>query len=153
MGLRLRELTFNTEAQGEIRLLVSVATEELPWGDFDVLRGTSWQAGITLVSGDVLSHALHGYHHPLVRELGRPPSTNGKLLNEAEGACALAGGCLGWDPKHCRPSGELKNKEPGPPDCYEAPLMGATEVATRVCLAWKEGRHTVVVTSPEFSLL
>lgn len=149
----MREITLQTETQGNILLLVTVATEATPWGEFEPLRGTSWQCGITLVSGKAMSHALHGYHLPLVRELGRPPTANGKQVNDAEGACALADGCLGWDSKHCRPSGALKNKEPGPPDCYEAPIMGATFITTRVCLAWKEGRHTVVVTSPEFSLI
>jgi hypothetical protein len=149
----MREVSLQTDTQGVILLLVTIATERASWGEFEPLQGTSWQHGITLVSGTAMSHALHGYHLPLVRELGRPPSANGKKVNDAEGACALSGGCLGWDTEHCRPSGSTKNKEVGPPDCYEAPIMGATSVITRVCLAWKEGRHTVVVTSPEFSLL
>ena len=149
----LREITLDTDNQGKILLLVTVATEQSRWGVFEQLRGTSWQHGITEVSGDAMSHALHGYVHPLVRELGRPPTSNGKRVNDAEGACALYQGCIGWDVAYCRPGGVLKKGEPGPPGCYEAPIMGASSIATRVCLAWKEGRHTVVVTSPEFSLL
>ena len=149
----LREITLNTDNQGDILLLVTVATPEARWGAFELLRGTSWQKGITEVSGDSMSHALHGYAHPLIRELGRPPSANGKHVNEAEGGCAIGEGCIGWDPAHCRPAGKMKNNEVGPPGCYEAPIMGASSITTRVCLAWKEGRHTIVVTSPEFSLL
>lgn len=149
----LREIDLTTDTQGEVLLLVTVATKEARWGAFEQLRGTSWQKGITEVSGDAMSHALHGYPHPLIRELGRPPSTNGKKVNDAEGACALHQGCIGWDTAHCRPAGRLKKGEHGPPGCYEAPIMGASSIATRVCLAWKEGRHTIVVTSPEFSLL
>jgi hypothetical protein len=148
----LREIELHPEGQGTILLLVTVATQSERWGAFEQLRGTSWGKGITEVSGDAMSHALHGYAHPLVRELGRPPSANGKHVKDAEGACALHQGCLGWDTAYCRPGGSKKG-EPGPPACYEAPIMGASFVATRVCLAWKEGRHTIVVTSPEFSLL
>lgn len=149
----LREITLTTDNQGEVLLLVTVATKEARWGAFEGLRGTSWQKGITEVSGAAMSHALHGYVHPLVRELGRPPRANGKHVNDAEGACALHQGCIGWDTGHCRPGGKAKKDQLGPPGCYEAPIMGASLIATRVCLAWKEGRHTIVVTSPEFSLL
>ena len=149
----LREITLTTDNQGEVLLLVAVATEEARWGAFEPLRGTSWGKGITEVSGDAVSHALHGHPHPLVKALGRPPSANGKKVNDAERTCALHQGCIGWDTAHRRPSGNLKKGEYGPPGCYEAPIMGASSIATRVCLAWKEGRPTIVVTCHEFRLL
>jgi hypothetical protein len=149
--MRLKEIDLTSETQGEIRLLVATPTEGSPWGAYEPLRGTSWEGGVGVVSGAALSHALHGYCDPLARELGRPAAANGKRIGDAEGACTLADSCVGWDTRFCRPGG-VQGRHPGPPGCYEAPIMGASGIATRVCLAWKEGRHTVVVVGPEFSL-
>lgn len=139
----------------QVLLLYTEGTAD-HWGDFEVFRGTTWEAGIRVVSAESLSNALHGLLLPLLRELGRDPRASAKRVSEAEGACALRGGCLAWDAALCRPGGQT-SKELGPPGCYEPPLDDATspEVADmfrRVTAAWKEGRHTLVVVGSGFNL-
>jgi len=96
----------------------------------------------------MLSDALHGWTKPLVEFLGRPPHIRAGKVSDAESKCVLASAstCAMASPK-CRPCRDV-------PDCYEAP--GKTpefrEAATRVAMAWKEGRYVIVIEGGEFSL-
>lgn len=147
----LKEINFKDPVQGEIHLLATAATDTATWGDFEPLRGTSWAVGVTEVSGESLSHALHGWLTPLQRELGRSPKISANRIPASDGRCRLCSDCLGWDPNVCRPGGRKPNKkEIGPPACYESPMNG--HVFDRVAAAWKEDRHTIVVIGSEFSL-
>jgi hypothetical protein len=135
----------------KILLLVTEGSSE-DWGEFEPLRGTSWEAGVELISAESLSHALHRYPQPLYRELGRNPIFSGKRVTSEEGECKAKGFCPTWDPKTCRPGGIGK-----PPDCYDPPLEDGTDPALMtlfrtVAHAWKEGRHTVVVVGDGFNI-
>jgi len=141
--LRLREIDLTDQEQGSILLLVAFPTDAAPWGDLQPLQGTSWAQGVTTVTGETLSHALHGYATPLARELGRPPLKSAQRVTSDDGACAIRESCIGWDSVRCRPCGKT-------PECYEPPLDGA--VFQRVAMAWRERRHVVVVTGNEFAL-
>jgi hypothetical protein len=121
--------------------MVSLPTREDPWGALAPLRGTVWGDQIQEVSGEALSHALHGWAVPLMREIGVDPQVRGPRIPEERGRCRLHDGCLGVTPQ-CRPGVAV-------PDCYEAP--GDLPIATDVVLAWKEGRYVVVVGKGEFS--
>ena len=118
-----------------------------PWGVILPLRETVWGAQIPTVSGDALSHALHGDPKALLEMLGRPPrgrplrlEMEDRRCSEAQGeTCALAG-------SHCVPgSGKL-------PDCYLAPCEDRTVMALAIAVgrAWDEGRAVFVVEGPEF---
>jgi hypothetical protein len=141
--LRLREIDLTDPEQGTLLLLAAFPRDEAAWGDLQPLQGTSWQQGVSEVTAAALSHALHGYATPLVRQLGRPPLSSAKKVSPEEGFCALQAGCIGWDSVRCRPCAKT-------PECYEAPLEGF--VFRRVAEAWKERRHVVVVIGNEFAL-
>lgn len=161
----MREFTLSNAAPADGRketerflFLSTEATEEALWGEFEPLRGTSWEAGVCVVSGESMSHALHGHLMPLLRELGRSPHASGRRVTPKEGECKAKVGCPTWNPLLCRPGGRGPKKgETGPPVCYEPPLDSrspAEQIALfqRVALAWKEERYTVVVNGPGFVL-
>ena len=132
----------------KISLLVTVGSSN-DWGELEPLRGSTWAHGVTLVSGEAYSHALHGFFKPLQKELGRDPQASARRVSAKEGECLMREDCIKWSPELCRPGGKLK-KEVGPPDCYSPPIDApsdnpAVKLLTEVVLAWKEGRHTIVV--------
>lgn len=138
--------------KGEKILLLLTEGSKEHWGELEPLRGTSWEAGVEMVSAESLSHALHGYFMPLLREIGRPPTASAKRVTAEEGECKSKDWCPTWDPTKCRPGGEGC-----PPDCYDPPLSPSEKAATvdlfrSVALAWKEGRHTIVVLGEGFNI-
>jgi len=156
-GLRKIDLTDTTglkDARYHGEKILLLLTEGTPdnWGELEPLRGTSWEAGVERVSAEALSHALHNYYMPLLRELGRDPFASAKRVTKEEGECQAKGTCPTWDPKICRPGGRGN-----PSDCYDPPLSAGTppEVLTlfrTVAAAWKEGRHTLVVLGEGFNI-
>lgn len=145
--MKFREVNLKDPEQGEIKLLISIPTELEPWGVLGVLRDTEWEGLIQVVSGEALSHALHGWATPLAREVGVSPRRRGLRLSEGAGRCALFQECLSAG-AHCRPG----NKKL--PSCYEAPHVTpeGSQVASRVALAWRENRLVVVVDGEEHAL-
>lgn len=133
-----REITLTDPEQGRILLMVALPVGDDPWGCLAPLRGTPWEAQVQVVSGEAFSHALHGWATPLMREIGRPPYVRADRIPPEAGRCILYGACGGAS-RFCRPG-------PKTPECYEA----AVPVAVRMVLAWKEGRHVIVVQGPEF---
>lgn len=139
-----REINLEDTEQGVVKLLVAVPREDEPWGVLAPLRGTSWGDQVAIVSGESLSHALHGWATPLMREIGPEPRHRAKRVPKL---CVLLKGCAGAGPG-CKPGVDV-------PACYEPPEAppGASWVVTRMVLAWREGRYVVVVDGPEFSLI
>lgn len=117
------------------------------WGALAPLEGTSWGAQIPVVTGEALSHALHGRPKPLREMLGPPPlrrtlriALDEKVcLERQQGICEMAG-------PHCMPGSTHM------PECYVPPAEDRTlrAVATAVALAWDEGRYVFLVDGPEF---
>jgi hypothetical protein len=159
----LRSLTITeqgTKGRGKpetILLSVAYGGEGGTWGELEPLRETTWAQGIQVVSGEVLSNALHGFTRPLFQVLGWEVAPKARRVSDEEGLCSLKGAaCLLWDAGLCRPGGR-RGKEQGPPRCYEPPLASGTDPAVvqvfrEVARAWQAGRHVVVVNGPEFSL-
>jgi hypothetical protein len=136
--------------KGERILLLVTKGDKDNWGEFEPLRGTSWETGVEFVSAEALSHALHRYYMPLLRELGRDPRASAKRVTPAEGECQIQATCPTWDRKICRP-------HPDMPGCYEPPLSPDTHHDVRhifrlVAAAWKEGRHTIVAVGDGFNI-
>jgi hypothetical protein len=144
MGDGLREFEITDDKQGVIKLLVAIPRGNDPWGVLAPLKNTAWGAEIQVIDAEPYSHALHGWVMPLVRVLGVAPKVRARRVVEV---CGLQRGCIGFKKGICQPGIDL-------PDCYEAPDLKpeAALIATRVALAWREGRYVVVVEGEGFSL-
>lgn len=118
-----------------------------PWGVLAPLRGTSWGVQIPEVTGEALSHALHGHAKPLREMLGNPPLARARRLPLAETMCYehQARTCAQAGPGCYPGSGSM-------PECYVAPSRrdDLRAAAGAVARAWAERRHVFVVVGPEF---
>lgn len=148
---RLRLLTIPCSKWHNLNILRALPAKDGDiWGDLAVLRETPWESSIQTISGDTLSHALHGLILPLQNELGTPPDVLGRrmppesawCLQKIDKTCAFAN-------KTCRVG------HPKFQDCYEAPGFGdnyeGKRVASQVARAWRDGHYVVVVKGDEFS--
>lgn len=118
-----------------------------PWGALTPLMGSSWSGQIPVVSGEILSHALHGLSKPLWEALGVPPRV--RALRVA----LKARRCVEYQERVCEHASAVcvpgSSKLPG---CYVAPFpdLDLRRVASEVGKAWDEGRYVFVVDGPEF---
>ena len=141
----------------KVLLLVTLSDAGENWAELEPLRGTSWEAGVEVISAEAYSEALHGRILPLQKALGRDPRASARRVSAEEGECLLQDSCIGWDRKRCRPGGRGKRKkDPSPPECWEAPLVGASPELSllfrEVAMAWRAGRHTCVIVGGGFNL-
>ena len=142
----LKQIDLNDPLQGPIRLLIPIPRGGDSWGVLAPIRNTDWGKLITVIHGVVMSHALHGYATPLMKEIGidpeyrarRAPKPENMCLNHKLG-CPIAG-------SHCKPGKKT-------PDCYEPNLPDPhlRYLISLVVLAWREDRYVVVVNGDEFS--
>lgn len=151
---KTRHVTLADPIYGDLKLMfpIPLGFADDSWGAWGVLaplRETTWAARIPVVSGSILSQAMHGDTRKLRKKLGRPPRIAGQRVPEEEawclpglnGNCAMAG-------SNCRPgSGSL-------PQCYLPPglTIDQAHVAAAVALAWDEGRYVIVVKGAGFVL-
>jgi len=144
MGDGFREFELDDPEQGILKLLVAIPQQGDPWGVLAPLRDTEWGQQIQVVDAEPYSHALHGWATPLVRVLGVKPKVRARRV---VAVCGLEKSCLGFKKGVCQPGLEL-------PGCYEAPFSdhNLSLIASRVALAWREGRYVVVVEGEGFSL-
>jgi hypothetical protein len=117
-----------------------------PWGILRSVADSPIGHLVPVVSGEDMSHALHGYFLPLRRQIGRSPHTNLRLVSDTM-VCAQIKDCILADKAVCFPCKKM-------PHCYLPPGyegIPAHAIST-VIRAWAEGRYVVVVEGPEFSL-
>ncbi len=142
---KLLEFTLNTTDWGVVKILRPIPLNGDPWGDLAPLKGTPWGDQIPVVSGEVFSHATHGYATPLMRVIGPPTHALMKQIPAKYRICASINDCIMKDLEVCHPCPKM-------PDCHVTPDVG-TELAlliSIVLLAWKEKRYVVIVEGPEF---
>lgn len=145
--MNLIRFTLSTREFGNILVLRPQPRRGRPWGDLETLKDTPWGALLPVVSGEALSHALHGHAKPLMAEIGTPPVGLCKKVPEGFRKCSMLATCPMASEKNCQPGPKL-------PDCYSPPGVDAEarEAVVAVALAWKEGRYVVIVEGDEFSL-
>jgi hypothetical protein len=124
------------------------------WGILAPLKDTFWGEHIAVVSGEALTHALHGYTEPLMREIGPSPEYLLRRMphHMDKVVCQLAlDRSCGMADKNCFPCSEV-------PECYTPILPPGTQngadisnLILAVVLAWKEGRYVIVAEGKEFS--
>ncbi len=143
----LRNVRLHDKDWGEVLLLICLPKRGNIWGVLEPLRDTSWGRQVSVVSGEAISHALHGYAVPLMREVQRKPRDLARRLTVEERMCNLAqNGECGLASEKCQPgSGKI-------PFCYEAPVeQELKRLIDSVVRAWDEGRYVIVVDGKEFS--
>lgn len=117
-----------------------------PWGDLAPIRMVPEFASlIPVVSGEVFSHALHGYLRPLMEVIGPEPEHQLIRIPAPHNRCSLAADCISYDRSRCQPrSSKL-------PECWAPEGEQAARAAMAlVTLAWVEARYVIVVEGPEF---
>lgn len=141
-----RMLTMNDDHWGELKLMVVLPKDGDPWGVLAPIRDTVWSEQVQVVSGEVFSHALHGYWDPLMRAIGPEPRHRAKRIPLEQGQCALFEGCVGASPECC-PGGKT-------PGCYEPPgiELDLAPLIAEVVFAWRDGRYVLVVEGESFNL-
>ncbi len=137
--------TIQTTDWGPIRFARVLPTDSDPWGVVGLLKDTPWGTGISVVPGDLFSHALHGHATPLLRILGSPPETRFRHIPLGQTVCSESQGCPTFQPTICKAC-------PKVPLCYAPPALEglARELATEVALFWRDGVYVVVVEGNEF---
>lgn len=143
--MKVARFTLTTKDFGTLLIMRPFPRNGDAWGDLAPLRGTPWGDLLPVVSGTSFSHAMHGYHAPLMQEIGAHPHGLSKRIPKGYRTCSLSQGCVMYH-KHCHPSPKL-------PDCYSPPGLPneAMFAATTVAQAWAEGRYVLIVEGDEFS--
>lgn len=138
--------TISSKEWGDILVLRPLPKPDEPWGDLAPLRGTPWGDLLAIVSGANLSHALHGYATPLMREIGPHPFGLCRLVPESYRACRQMDSCI-MASRHCVPGPKL-------PSCFVPPAVPSEALlaTATVATAWAEGRYVLIVEGAEFSL-
>jgi hypothetical protein len=139
---RFRRVKLDTPEWGEVKIMVAIPRDGNPWGVLAPLQDTAWGEQISVVSGEVLSHALHGWVVPLMKVIGIDPGRRACYIPNDENECALIRECLGAR-SYCFAASNIT------PSCYEP--IGADPIAKDVMLAWQDGWYVLVVEGPEFS--
>ena len=144
--MNVARYTLPSDEWGEVMVLRPIPNANGPWGDMALLEGTPWGDLITHVSGEAMSHALHGFVTPLMREIGPHPHRLARRVPAEYRECAIHAGCA-LSTSECHPGPTL-------PGCYVPPLLTpeVRQIAAVVAAAWQEGRYVVIVEGPEFSL-
>lgn len=128
----------------KLMLMYPIPERENVWGIFAPIRDTPWGKQIPVVSGEALSHALHGYVRPLCALLGNPPRARALALPLVSSVCREHKTCS-IATAHCNPGSSLM------PACYVPPSEDASRrgLLGVIARAWAEGRYVVVVDGPE----
>lgn len=129
----------------KLNILRPVPDSKTCWGVFECIRETEVGSLIPVVTGEVMSHALHGYFLPLRRSIGLDPRHILRKL-PSDMICGLINSCILARPEICRPHKKM-------PHCYVPPGMTGlrAEATATVIRAWVDGRYVVVVKGAEFS--
>lgn len=144
--MNVQRYTLATRDYGSFKILRPVPRHGDPWGDLAPLKGTPWEPLVPVVSGEVFSHALHGYAKPLMGVIGPTPGALLRKVPDEVRLCSLRDECVMYLPERCHPCKKL-------PECYRPDGPGEARLpASVVALAWAEDRYVVVVQGAEFSL-
>jgi hypothetical protein len=143
--MKVARFTLVTRDFGTILVMRPYPKDGDAWGDLAPLRDTPWGKLLPIVSGPVLSHALHGYHSPLMQELGAHPHHLSKRIPKGYRRCRMYDNCV-MAHAQCHPNPKM-------PDCFSPPGVGndALLAAATVAQAWAEGRYVLIVEGDEFS--
>lgn len=133
-----RRLKLSTRELGDLELLL-IFQEGSEWElEWQPLQHTALAGVFSVVSKELMDHALHGWTQPFVKALGLAPRY---ALHKVPKVCGQHRVCLYYRPHDCT---AVSKKRPW---CFEpAGLEGeAASLGQRVVQAWGEGVYVVVV--------
>lgn len=138
-----RRIRLTTVEYGELRLELVFETADGEWDpEWELLRGTVFGEQFTVISREVLDHALKGWMQPLVKELGIPPYGALRKIPVVSRQCARRTVCSLHIPSLC--SLESKNM----PWCFEPDGVVPEAVrkqAARAIEIWRDQVYLIVV--------
>lgn len=137
-----RRAVISCSEQKDFLLLWAIPQENEPMGVFSVLRGTVWEKLVGKVSGESLSHALHGWATPLFRELPSKPKHSLKRLKSEK--CWMRDNCIMASAK-CHPNLDV-------PNCFEPEDLKVRSVVNFILVMMKEKYQVVWVEGKEFTI-
>ena len=154
--MKVRRFQINTKHFGTLSILRPIPSETRdgnimwvdPWGPLAPLRKyPDFATLIPVVSGDVMSHALHGRHQPLADTLRTEPEYMLLSIPSEFRECAMRSECLLYDARICQPHKDI-------PECWQCGGVAPPDrsAAAVVVHAWAEDRYVVIVEGDEFSL-
>lgn len=142
----IRRFTITDQRTSEkIEVLRPLPDRDSEWGVFECIRETEIGSLIPVVSGEALSHALHGYMQPLQDSLLRTPKHQFRKITE-DLTCSEIEHCILANPAICVPCTAT-------PHCYMPQgYQGQTAHAiSTIVRAWADGRYVLVVSGVEFA--
>lgn len=145
-GLRYAVLD-DPNRKGGLKVLYPSPLPGNPWGVLLPMKGSSWGRQIPIVTGEALSHALHGRVKPLREMLGNPPFQRARMIVLEDRLCYEAQTQICQMAKiECNPGSQ------GLPECYVPPTedRALRVLGGAVAQAWDEGRYVFIVEGPEF---
>ncbi len=135
-----RRLKVSTRELGPLELYLVYAKGSEWEPEWKPLQGTEIGDLFTVVTKEVMDHALWGFSRPLVDALGLPPQ--GALRKMPHPQCSARVGCPFYEPRDCVPAG--KNL----PHCYRPEGLTSDEsrgLAYEAVRLWREGVYIAVV--------
>lgn len=138
-----RHIKLPTREMGEVRLLLIQQEAGGTWEDeWELLRETPFGTQFSVISKEVLDHALHRWSKPLVDALGIPPAGALKKIPKVSRECIKRSHCIQYEAKNCFPEAKAM------PWCYEPDGVNdetVRQTATRAIQEWRDGVHLVVI--------
>ena len=139
-----RQLKLKTLEMGCLELYLIYQYGELWEEEWRPLQGLAITSLLTVVSQEMMDHALKGLTRPFIKSLGIPPE--GALRKLPNGICDKRVRCPFYHKKECVPL--YKNM----PMCFEpagVEDLEARRLAGLLVRMWREGVYLVVVVHPE----
>ena len=123
---------------GDLHLML-VRCESGQWEQgWSALEVHPWRVYLTLISKEVLDHALHGWTQPLVKALGYAPDLILHRISPDARQCAAHEGCPFYRRRDCIPNAKRL------PHCFEVRGLPA-DLGYEVIRLWRESVYIVVV--------
>lgn len=139
-----RQLSLKTHEMGSLELYLIYQYGELWEEEWRPLQGEAITSLLTVVTQEMMDHALKGFTRPFVKSLGIPPE--GALRKLPNGTCDKRIMCPFYRKKECTPLFKTM------PMCFEPAGiedLEARRLAGLLVRMWREGVYLVVVVHPE----
>ncbi len=135
-----RRLKVATRELGQLEMYLIYAKGETWEDEWRPLQGTGVGDLFTVVTKEVMDHALRGWSKPLVSALGIPPK--GALRKMPHPLCVKRDRCTFYEARDCIPTGRNL------PHCYQPEGLPSDEsraAAFEAVRLWREGVYIAVV--------